>query len=359
MSSNPDEMYVIGLMSGSSLDGLDLALCRFTSDQDWEYIQGQTINFDDDLRSRLATIDTLSLYDYQDLDVAFCRLCADAIRVFAQSIQHPIHLISSHGHTVCHHPERGHSLQMGSGASISALSGYPVACDFRQGDVALSGQGAPLASLVDRQLFQQYDAHLNLGGIANVSISINDRTMAFDIGPCNQILNLLSRKLNLDMDRNGDIARSGKVNQALLHELMSIPYFHESGPKSLDNGWVTGMFWPVILQSTLEVKNKLATVVECIAQTIHESLKPFAKANNQRILATGGGAHNGYLISRISEVIGSSNYKLEIPENYLINYKEAILMAYMGYLRWNNKTNVLSTATGASRDSIGGAIYMV
>lgn len=351
--------YVIGLMSGSSLDGLDIAYCSFGDDGKWNFIKGVMCLFDAEIRYGLTHVRSLDLYEYKVLEQKFSTFCAKQVKSFIQSNNIQVDYIGSHGHTVMHHPDEGFSLQMGCGATMSALLELPVLCDFRQGDVSLGGQGAPLASLVDFYLFDQDEAQLNLGGIANVTVHIGGKTLAFDICPCNQILNLLAQSVGMDMDREGQLAKSGKINDELLSVLCSLDYFYQSTPKSLDNHWVKTIFWDRVAACDIPVEDKLATMTELVALQICNALKKYTTKATQSILVTGGGTHNSFLLQSIEKKMSTINFKISKPSNDIIDYKEAILMAYMAYWRMNNKNNILATATGASRDSQGGAIYQI
>lgn len=345
---------VIGLMSGTSLDGLDIACCDFTKQGNGNYayriIHATTIPYPQEWKIRLSTIETKSAFDYVKTD-------ADLGKYFGQQVggfieQHGIspHLIASHGHTIFHQPHLGFSAQIGNGNAISAQTGIPVVYDFRSFDVAMGGQGAPLVPIGDQLLFSDYDFCLNLGGISNISYNKNGKRIAYDISLCNIPLNYLAQQMGEEYDKDGQAARSGNIDESLLSRMNHQPYFSEKGPKSLGKEWFTDVFQPMLIQSALPVKDKLRTMVEHIAQKITQDIEPLPKG---KILITGGGAFNCFLIERMKEL---SLHELYIPDKILINYKEALIFAFLGFLRANRQINTLAAVTGAPNDSCSGCL---
>jgi len=283
-----------------------------------------------------------------DLGVYFGQL----IRTFIDKHHLETDFIASHGHTVFHQPGIGLTVQIGNGAAIAATCGLPVVCDFRSGDVALGGQGAPLVPVGDVLLFSDFDFCLNLGGFSNVSYQVEGRRIAFDICPVNTILNALSERVGLKFDRSGLIARTGTIDPQLLSDLNDQDFYSLIPPKSLGFEWSNEHIWPLINASSLPVQDILRTVVEHIATQIATSLSGFEKG---RLLLTGGGAKNIFLIERIATL---TKHKLVIPSELIIDYKEALIFAFLGVLRVREEVNCLSSVTGASRDSVCGAIYL-
>jgi anhydro-N-acetylmuramic acid kinase len=349
-----NEYYALGIMSGTSLDGLDLALCHFTKNDDWNYkiIAATTVEYTDCLREKLANALTLSAYEFAILDVELGRYIAAKVNEFLSTQNVKPNFIASHGHTTFHQPQIGLTLQIGNGAVIAAQTGITTVCDFRTTDVALGGQGAPLVPIGDELLFARYDACLNLGGISNISFNADGKRLAFDISPCNMALNYLANKLNLKYDKDGENARKGNVNIQLLNNLNSIDFYKKAGAKSLGKEWFDTVFLPYLEASEISIYDKLRTVTEHISIQLQQVL-PFA--HNATILVTGGGARNVFLIERLAEI---SQQKIIIPDAETIDFKEAIIFAFLGVLRMRGENNCLKNVTGADVDNCGGCVYM-
>ena len=348
------EYFVLGLMSGSSLDGLDLALCHFEKNTDrWDYnvIAARTYPYPDELRVRLAKAIELSAYEFVKLDVELGMVIAATVRSFLADQPVQPDFIASHGHTTFHQPAIGLTSQIGSGAVIASHTGITTVCDFRTNDVALGGQGAPLVPIGDELLFGHYDACLNLGGFSNISFRKDGRRIAFDISPCNMALNYLANQLGKDYDADGETARSGTVNQPLLDRLNSLDFYQRKGAKSLGKEWFDAVFRPCLDLSELPVVDKLRTLTEHIAFQLAQS----SDGNKgETMLVTGGGARNLFLINRL-RTIGSK--EIVIPDEQTIDFKEAIIFAFLGVLRMRGETNCLSAVTGARIDNCGGSVY--
>lgn len=350
---------VIGLMSGTSLDGLDLCACEFTGDinsVEFKIIHAETLDYPDEWRNILKNAADLSGEKLIQLHHNLGFYFGNSVKDFINRNQITPSLIASHGHTVFHQPQNGFTLQIGSGANIAAITGIDTVCDFRTKDVALGGQGAPLVPIGDHYLFGNYEACLNLGGIANISFIKEEKRVAFDICPVNMALNFYAEKLNLSYDNKGEIAASGKVIEDLIRQLNQLSFYSETGPKSLGKEWFEKYFMPVIAdyekENNSEIADILCTLVEHIAI---QNSRIFSEGNIKGpVLVSGGGALNDFLIRRI---ISNTNTEISIPDVALINYKEALIFALLGWLYSENKTNTFSSATGASRDSIGGALY--
>ncbi len=345
----------IGLMSGTSLDGLDIALCEFETSAgktNFRIIEAETISYSNAWKERLRGAPLLSGTELSRLDFEYGVYLGKQVLNFIESYPCQPQFIASHGHTVFHQPHQGFTLQIGHGAAIAAETEINVVSDFRSLDVALGGQGAPLVPIGDRDLFGDYAFCLNLGGFANVSFDENGLRKAFDICPANIALNYYVKKLGHDFDKDGVLAASGKINEALLYRLNSLDFYQIKKAKSLGREWLDSEFLPIIDAMELEVPDILSTLCEHIAIQINKALP--ANVSGQ-ILTTGGGAENGFLISRIRH---HSKYPLLIPEKNLVHYKEALVFAYLGLLRLEDKINTLATVTGARRDSSGGCIYL-
>ena len=360
---------ILGLMSGSSLDGLDIAYCEFslapTGDLlSWELLQCSTLPYTNEWIEVLSQLPTATGYDLARSDAAFGRylgkLTAEFIRVNSLSPS----FIASHGHTTLHDPGQGFTLQVGDGSAIAAVTGIPVISQFRQMDLAYGGQGAPLAPLADRMLMGEADFYLNLGGIANISARTGERFVAFDITGANQILNALAATIGLEYDDGGNIARRGKPDPLLLHKASQLPYFQQPYPKSLGNKWVREKQIDQFIAAPGSVSDKLHTAVLLIAGQVAAALESvlsqerFDKSHFQ-MLITGGGAFNDFLVERIRLACQSrASLSVTVPGPKLVAFKEAALIALMGALRLEERPNCIASVTGATKNAVGGVIHL-
>ncbi len=358
----------LGLMSGSSLDGLDIAWCRFRIDpnsdavvEEWELKAAETLPIPEDWKKRLRDLPEGSARDLALAHGELGRLWGMQCLDFMKRHGCKPGFIASHGHTIFHWPEKGVSTQIGSGAALAAASGVQVVCDFRSADVALGGQGAPVAPLADRYLFPGYDFYLNIGGIANISFRKNGSWTAFDLGPANQVLNELSSEAGMEFDRGGRMAAAGKPDQGLLDQLNALPFFRQAPPKSLDNGWVRREVLPLYRNKNIPLTDRLCTAVEQLAFQTARALREWGPEPNGpfRLFASGGGAYNDFLIERIQSHISTiGKAAVFLPDRMVIEFKEALLMGLMGAFRLAGLPNCMAEVTGASRDSVGGAVYL-
>lgn len=345
-------------MSGSSLDGLDIAFCNFyTTRGHWQYkvIAAETVNFPDWLQRKLENIQNSNAENFVRLDFQLGKYIGTVVKAFLENHKiHHVDYISSHGHTAFHNPADGYTSQIGNGAAIAAETNISTICDFRATDVAMGGEGAPLVPAGDRLLFGNYDYCLNLGGYSNISYEFNNRRIAFDICPVNKIINYLAALLNKNMDKDGEMSRKGEINTQLLEKLNNIEFYRRKPPKSLDDNWFQKSFLTCMFQfDNINIYDKLRTVYEHIAIQINNATK---HTDHKSILSTGGGTHNEFLIERIREL---NQNNLIVPDKVLINYKEAIVFGFMGVQRIKNKPNCLSSVTGAKKDTVSGVIYKV
>ena len=346
-----NDIYAIGLMSGTSLDGVDVAFCRFYDNPlKYEIISTHTFPYPCGLRTKLEEATKLSGSELNMLHIELGQLYGELVRVFIQSFSiKKVDLIASHGHTVFHEPEKKNTLQIGHPAYIAITSGILTIADFRSTDVFLGGQGAPLVPMGDRTLFSEYKNRLNLGGFANISYEKENTTIAFDICPANIPLNLIADEMGYSYDAEGLLAASGKTNPILLEELNSLKYYDGTPPKSLGREWFNKQFWTLIQKSKSSNIDKLRTITEHIAQQTSISFI------NGNVLITGGGTHNTFLLDRIKDL---SNNQIIIPDKILVDYKEALIFAYLGYLRLNKQSNTLPSVTGAIKTHSSGGIYL-
>jgi len=353
----PKKMTVLGLMSGTSLDGLDLALCEFDRTADtysFDILQSRTSSYSAEWKDRLNHVKNAKAEDYFKLNAAYGRYTADEVNLFLKTSSVKPHVIASHGHTVFHQPQLGFSTQLGCGATIAANTGFTTICDFRSLDVAHAGQGAPLVPIGDQLLFGKYGACLNIGGIANVSYSAQDNNRtAFDICEANMLLNYLAEKTGKSFDKDGEIARLGKINLDLLKSLNVQDYYIKSGAKSLGREWFENNILPLLDASALPIHDLLSTATEHVAQIIANT---FAEKKIKNVLVTGGGAFNVFLMQRLRS---KTTADIVIPDAQIINFKEALIFAFLGYLRLNEQINSLKSVTGAKKNSVGGAVYVV
>ncbi|UII33461.1 anhydro-N-acetylmuramic acid kinase [Fulvivirga ulvae] len=353
---NKEKYKAIGLMSGTSLDGLDLAFCEFEiEDGLWSYqIHGtETRSYPEELYNFLKTAVEFSGLELTKLDVELGQWMGKVVKSFIDSNQFEVDFIASHGHTVFHQPESGITMQIGNGNSIAAISQLPVVYDFRSLDVALGGQGAPLVPIGDALLFHGYDYCLNLGGIANISFHKDGRRLAYDICPCNMALNYIANKKGHNYDKGGAIAREGKLLPGLLEVLDNLAFYKQPYPKSLGYEWVSENVLNVINGCPDSLADIMRTLAEHIANQIAQAL--MKEESGQKLLVTGGGAFNHFLIELLRERL-KEKVEVCIPDDTTINFKEALIFAFLGVLRIRGEVNCLSSVTGSSQDSCGGVL---
>ncbi len=343
---------VIGIMSGTSLDGLDMACCNFRHGADWSFEMGAatTVPYPQDWEHRLRTSMDLDAEGLARLHTDFGRFIGKQVAQFAARAGFRPDLIASHGHTVFHRPQERFTLQVGDGNAIAAEAGIPVVYDFRSLDVALGGQGAPLVPIGDRLLFGNYGVCLNLGGIANLSFEHGSGRLAFDICPANMLLNFLAEKEGASYDRGGTVAASGRIDAGLLSRLNGLDYYRLTGTKTLGREWFLSAMVPLLSGSDLPARDLLRTAVEHIAVQVAAALPSGSK---DRMLVTGGGAHNDFLMERIRD---AAPCDVVVPDEALVDFKEALVFALLGVLRVRGDINCLATVTGATRDSSGGVV---
>lgn len=354
---------VIGLMSGSSLDGLDIAYVELQETRgQWKYemLHSACVSYDDNLKEKLSNAHKLSALDYQLLHTDFGHFIGREVNKFIteNKLEYKVQLIASHGHTSFHLPGRLMTAQLGDGAAIAAETSINVVCDLRSMDIALGGHGAPIVPIGEKLLLSDYTYFLNIGGIANLSYNSPGGYIAFDVCPANRVLNLLVKKEGMQFDESGALARSGRLQGNLLHALNQLDYYNKPFPKSLSNSFGTEVIYPM-LDNSAATTDLLNTYVEHIAMQVKNAVAPFV--NNEgspTLLVTGGGAHNHYLVERLKDHLSTIGVELVLPANDLVDFKEAIIMAFIGVLRWREEFNVFASVTGARRDSIGGAVYL-
>ena len=348
---NGEFRYVIGLMSGTSLDGLDIVYVKFNMSGVSKYhiIYSETVKYRQDLKQKLATGISKSKTELSLLNIEYGKFLGEKVNAFIEKfIIENVEFVASHGHTILHQPEKGITLQIGSGQVISNVTGLKVVSDFRTQDVQLGGQGAPLVPIGDELLFSEYAACLNLGGFANISYQKQNKRIAFDICPVNIVLNKYVSFFKVEYDDEGKHASRGEIDKDLLEKLNDLPFYKEGAPKSLGLEWVQEKIFPIIDSYNLETENVLRTFVEHVAIQIAEKIK-----DKGTVLVTGGGVFNSFLMQRVNLL---TNSEIIIPNKQVVDYKEALIFAFLGVLRVDNQVNCLSSVTGASRDHSSGQI---
>jgi anhydro-N-acetylmuramic acid kinase len=344
--------FALGLMSGTSLDGLDLCYVKFSLHHKiwhFEILESETLPYPESWAKKLAKAIHLPAVDLLELHVDYGFYLGDKVAEFIRSKEMTkIDVISSHGHTVHHQPTRKFTYQIGDGRAIKIKNNFPVAYDFRSQDVLLGGNGAPLVPIGDEGLFSEYEACLNLGGFSNISFKKNEKIIAFDICPLNIVLNYFAEKLGQKFDNNGEIAKSGTINNKILNQLNQLVFYKSTLPKSLGFEFVKEEIFPLLKEDSAE--NIIATFTEHAAEKIAEILNQY---KIKTVLFTGGGTYNRFLLEKIKS---KTDTQIVIPENKIINFKEALIFAFMGVLKLRGENNVLCAATGSSKDHCGGIL---
>ncbi|MDR2205235.1 MAG: anhydro-N-acetylmuramic acid kinase [Flavobacteriaceae bacterium] len=346
------EYSAIGLMSGTSLDGLDVCYAKFSKNEtDWKFkiLKAETIPYPENWENRLRNAIDFSAPEILELHSEYGFFLSETVKKFiSENHIENLDVVASHGHTVFHQPEKKFTLQIGDGRAIKILNKIPVVYDFRTQDVLMGGNGAPLVPIGDELLFSEFDACLNLGGFSNISFKKSGKRLAFDICPVNFVLNYFSNILGKKYDENGDFAKNGIVDFELLKTLNALDFYQKKSPKSLGSEWVNKYIFPMLSEKNPETV--LATFTQQIADQIS---KIFNKFNLKKILITGGGTHNHFLVERIKN---QSFAEIIIPEKEIIDFKEALIFALMGVLKLRGENNILSAATGSFEDHSSGIV---
>lgn len=349
-----NEISIAGVMSGTSLDGLDIAVCNFkflNNKFNFNILQAETIQYDEYWIKRLSKAHTFSARDFLLLNNEFGRFIGKTVKDFSEKVNLNIDWIASHGHTIMHEPDNLMTVQIGNGASILAESNIPCVTDFRNLDVCLGGQGAPLVPFGDFHLFNDYEACLNIGGFSNITVLSQQEPLAFDVCPANILLNHYSRKLGFAFDFDGQIAETGNINANLLIDLNQIECFNLFPRKSMSREWIEIIINEIIEPNNLEIKDILRTLVEFISIQIVKVVN-YYKIDN--VLLSGGGAHNSFLVNNLMQ---NSSVNFVVPDQKIIDFKEALIFAFLGFMRINNLNNVFSSITGASMNTCSGIIW--
>ena len=345
------EYHIIGLMSGTSLDGLDIVKCIFKKEKKWSYIveKYETIEYSVFWEEKLKNLHKKDKKEITKCGIEYGKYLGVKVNDFLKKNNLKTDYISSHGHTIFHDPKNQYTLQIGDGKSILNTTNITTINNFRELDISLFGEGAPLVPIGDLHLFNKYKYCLNLGGFANISEKkAENNIIAFDICVVNFVLNMLSNKLGYKYDNKGQISQGGGINKLLLDQLNSLDFFKNKGAKSLGREWVETDIFPLLEKTTISIEDKMRTFTEHIAIQIGKYLR------NKSVLVTGGGVYNDFLIERIKYY---SNSEIIIPKTETIDFKEAIIFAFLGVLKLRNENNCLSSVTSAIRDCSGGEIF--
>ena len=346
---------VIGVMSGTSLDGVDVVYVEFELGDVWRFkmIHSETVSYHSDWEDILRNLVSYNAAELQQIDEDYTKYLSNIIKDFINknSIKN-IDAICSHGHTALHQPENGMTYQIGNQSVIATLLNEMVVCDFRVQDVELGGQGAPLVPIGDKLLFSEYDFCLNLGGFANISTELGNKRIAYDVCPVNIVLNHYTKLIGFDYDDGGNMAATGIVNNDLLDKLNNLAFYKEDYPKSLGLEWVNKNIFPLIDSFQLETKDILKTFVEHIAIQIAKEIN---KKKHGSVLVTGGGVYNNYLINKLKQY---SRHKIVIPSNKVVEFKEALIFGLLGVLKLRNEVNCLKSVTGAMKNHSSGKIFL-
>ncbi|MFZ0488930.1 MAG: anhydro-N-acetylmuramic acid kinase [Salegentibacter sp.] len=348
------EYKVISAMSGTSLDGIDLIYVSLRPGEKWEYqiLAAETLAYPEKWRQKLAKAIDFSEEELQELNKEYTRYLAGKISCFIEKNKlEEIDAVCSHGHTIKHEPENNYTLQIGNLPELAKITGQKVVCDFRVQDVQLGGQGAPLVPIGDRLLFSDYKYCLNLGGFANISTETEDGRLAYDICAVNTVMNHYAQKLGKEYDEGGKIAASGPHNQKMLYELNNLGFYKRKPPKSLGIEWVNREIFPLLEEFEDDIPSILETYCEHVAMQVANAIDG---KKDSKVLVTGGGAFNDFLISQFREF---SDSEFIIPSKELIDFKEALIFALLGVLKLRGEDNVLKSVTGAERDHSSGVIF--
>ena len=346
---------VIGVMSGTSLDGVDLAHIKFEiNNNKWSYeiYECDTISYSNEMISKLKNGINFTEAQLSDLNIEYTNLLANIISEFiTKNNISNLDAVCSHGHTILHQPQNGFTLQIGNLPEIAEITKQKVICDFRVQDVKLGGQGAPLVPIGDRILFSKYDYCLNLGGFSNISFEDNNQRIAFDISPVNTVLNFYANTFGLEYDDKGKISASGNLNVELFEELNRLEFYSKSFPKSLGFEFVKETVLPILEGYSISTEDKMRTFTEHIAFQIGKILQ----SKSGKLLVSGGGVYNDFLIERMKTLLPT--IEIIIPDEKTVQFKEALIFALLGVLKLRNEINVLASVTGAKHDHSSGEIF--
>ena len=363
----------IGTLSGTSVDGVDAALVRFSTRP--ELVASYALKFPEDLRLELLALGTPGPEEIDRLgqaDVRAGQLFAEAVNALLKKAGvagAQVRAIGSHGQTIRHRPGVGHpfTLQIGDPNVIAARTGIPVVADFRRKDMALGGQGAPLVPAFHDAVFRQPGEDrviVNIGGIANVTVLPGDRAkpvLGFDTGPGNTLLDGWARKaLHQPMDRDGAFAASGRVQDGVLAALLADPYFRKAAPKStgpeyFSSEWLQRNFAALGDRPPADVQ---ATLLALTAQSIANAITALPGLSRPGVYVCGGGAHNGALMRALSELLPESKVATTDALGLPVDWIEAMAFAWLAKQRMDALPGNAPAVTGASRPAVLGGLWL-
>ena len=348
-------IHCIGVMSGTSIDGVDIAHCSFEAiENKWQFQihHADCLPYSELWQNRLVKLHEQSAEVFAKTNVYYGHFLGQCVQQFIKKyeIQDKFSLVSSHGQTIFHNPSKGYTIQIGHGAAIAKECGLPVVCDLRTSDMAYGGQGAPIVPLGEKFLFPNLQQFVNIGGISNCSLHTNEQTIGYDVCMGNLLLDELASRVGKAYDNNGEMAASGAIHKELLADLNAHSYFAKSYPKSLDAEEVLNEFLPLVDAYSIPIEDQMATIVEHIAVQLSSALH-----SNYKTMVTGGGALNSFLVKRLQSHFSN---EIILPETEIIENKEALIIAFLGLLRLNKQENVLASVTGANKNTINGALYL-
>lgn len=343
-------------MSGTSLDGLDIAYCDFKRNgKGWSYSlrKATTIKYTSAWVDKLSSAHHFSGEDLVALDVSFGKFLGKACRQFITRHRIKPDFIASHGHTIFHQPKKGFTYQLGNGTAIHVESGIPTVYDFRSLDVILGGEGAPLVPAGDKFLFGVYEVCLNLGGIANLSMDIKGKRIAYDITFGNMGLNYLMNTIGKTYDDKGRLTSTGTIHPAMFKELGRVLKPIRKRRPSLGREIFEQRIKPILDTPGIALQDKLRTFTAFCVQEISTAV--LSSTRNGNVLCTGGGAFNSFFISELLDAL-DDEATLILPDPDTIKYKEAIVFAFLGIKKVLGEVNCLQSVTGATRDSSSGVL---
>ena len=356
----------IGVMSGTALGGLDIVFAELQEAAgSWKYTIGAADRYpySSDWKEKIRKATSLSSVDYLSLHTAYGHYIGKEVRRFIaeHALDYQVQLVVSHGHASFHLPEQRLTAQLGAGSAIAAETGINVVSDLRAMDMALGGNGAPIVPMGEKLLFGEYQCFLNIGSIVNIACHTPEEVISFDICPANKVLNMLAAQAGETYDPGGKMAATGEVKQPLLQILNELEYYSMPYPKYLSIDFATDVIFPLLKGHN--TNDAMRTYVEHVAvQTVNALVQLYPEAATgtlrPKLLVTGGGANNTFLVNRILGLAEAMQIEVIIPDQNIINFKEALVMALIGILRWREENNVLAAITGAERDSIGGAVWI-
>jgi anhydro-N-acetylmuramic acid kinase len=360
---------VIGVTSGKALEGLDIAFVEFhETGGKWTFTTkaSECYPYAEEWLKKIRSASGLSAYDYQVLHSEYAQLVSKIVLEFIEKnqIQYQVMLISFHGHTIFHDPQKKISSQLGHGAILAALTGINVVTDLRATDIALGGRGNPIAPMGEKLLFGEYTFFLNLGALATLALKTSDKYILSDVCPCSKLLNLLAEREGKRFDAGGNMAAGGNTDKAALTMLNDLEYYRLPWPKSLAHDFASDVLFPLIKKAGKNCSDALRTSVEHIVVKVSEAVNKLIADyqlpadGSLKMMITGGSVNNTFLLHKLEEVLKQTGITPVVPEPSTVEYKESIITAVLGILRWREENNTLSSVTGATRDSIGGAVWM-